>query len=75
MALLPDTDAEHARVLADELRELVAGTTVPEVGQITISCGLTLLDPAHDDMVSALRRADQALYRAKAQGRNRVCAG
>lgn len=75
MALLPDTDAEHALALANELRELVAGTPIAEVGQITISCGFTLLDPAHDDMVSALRRADQALYRAKAQGRNRVCAG
>nr|WP_316644708.1 diguanylate cyclase [uncultured Roseateles sp.] len=73
MALLPDTDAEQALALADELRELVAGTTIAEVGQITISCGVTLLDPAHDDMVSALRRADQSLYRAKAEGRNRVC--
>ncbi|MFO1193635.1 MAG: diguanylate cyclase [Rhodoferax sp.] len=38
----------------------------------TASIGAALVDPLRDDAASALRRADQAMYAAKAQGRNRV---
>ena len=39
---------------------------------MTVSIGIAVLDPLHDDVHSLLHRADSALYRAKANGRNRV---
>ena len=38
--------------------------------KITVSIGVA---PLQDDLRAAMRRADGALYLAKAQGRNRVC--
>jgi diguanylate cyclase len=72
LAVLPDTTHEGARVLAEKLRETVAGTPIPTVGQITLSIGLATADLAADHQDDAVRRADQQLYRAKAEGRNRV---
>jgi diguanylate cyclase len=58
--------------VAEKIREAVAGLAVPTVGQVTISIGISQArsdDAGADD---AVRRADEALYRAKEQGRNRV---
>ncbi|MBZ0140450.1 MAG: diguanylate cyclase, partial [Pseudorhodoplanes sp.] len=41
---------------------------------VTISIGLAGLESADDTAASVLKRADQALYRAKRDGRNRVVA-
>jgi diguanylate cyclase (GGDEF)-like protein/PAS domain S-box-containing protein len=73
--LLPDTEQEGALVLADTLRRAVAGLEVPTpLGPltVTVSIGLATFNPAEQDAAPLLRRADQALYQAKAQGRNRV---
>jgi two-component system cell cycle response regulator len=70
LALLPDTDPQAAARTAERLRAAVdeAGGPVP----LTASVGWAVLDDeeAPDAMV---RRADAALYAAKAAGRNRVC--
>jgi diguanylate cyclase (GGDEF)-like protein/PAS domain S-box-containing protein len=74
LILLPDTDAEAAMVIAERLREAVAAMLVP-VGsnaniEFTVSIGVAV--PVNDDLRGLLRRADDALYAAKAGGRNRV---
>jgi diguanylate cyclase (GGDEF)-like protein len=68
--LLPDTGPVEARAFAERVRAAVAGNTDPV--PVTISLGVgswheTVATPA--DLVGA---ADRALYRAKADGRNRV---
>jgi two-component system cell cycle response regulator len=69
LALLPDTDAEAAARAGERLRAAVAdaGGPVP----VTASVGWAVLEDgeAPDALV---RRADAALYAAKAAGRNRV---
>jgi diguanylate cyclase (GGDEF)-like protein len=77
MCVLPATDAAGALVLAERLRTATLERTVSTSGafiQITISIGIaTERGPgcrtAYD---SIIRKADEHLYRAKTQGRNRV---
>ena len=73
--LLPDTKPQAAFVFAERLRSLVESTAIPYAGSdlgITVSIGISRLDPADAEAGIALRRADHALYRAKHEGRNRV---
>jgi diguanylate cyclase (GGDEF)-like protein len=62
--LLPDCDVETAEEVIDRLRRCVTH-------QRSCSAGLTVRDPG-ERAESAVARADQALYEAKAEGRNRV---
>ncbi|WP_407295643.1 GGDEF domain-containing protein [Stutzerimonas zhaodongensis] len=72
--LLPNTDAEQFRACCERLREAFANTRPPEgnapAGRLSLSVGLTLLREG-DSLDDALQRADDALYRAKGNGRNR----
>ena len=68
--LLADTDAAAATALADKFRVTVAELAIPwqaEALNVTVSIGV-----ASDgyDLESLLHRADMAMYRAKANGRN-----
>ncbi len=73
LAVLPVTDAAGAVQAAERLRAVVAATPVPigngEGRVVTISAGCALAAGDLDDVV---RRADEALYEAKAAGRNTV---
>ena len=73
--LLPQTDLDAARVVAERLRQRVASTPIAtDQGPLTltISLGLTGFDATVIDFDTLLRRADAALYRAKQNGRNRT---
>jgi len=68
--LLPGTDLEQGRLTAEKLREGVARSPLSGLA-ITASFGVA--DTGGDESPDELfRRADQALYAAKANGRNRV---
>ncbi len=71
LILAPHTSLEHAADMAEHLRAMVAGSPVLEDTPVTISAGVASLGLGDtlDDLVHA---ADQALYRAKTHGRNRV---
>jgi len=71
-ALLPDTDAKGAKILAEELVKVVASRQAPVVGKVTISAGVSQLDTKLDDMGDLLKGADEALYVAKRSGRNQA---
>ena len=73
--LLPETDLEHARLVAEKLRSIVA-TAELVVGDarvpVTVSLGVASLVPGTDDAEELVRRADERLYEAKRAGRNCV---
>ncbi len=70
--LLPNTDGGSALILANKIRNIIEKTGFNSGGSriaITISCGLSQFHQA-DSGESVFERADQALYKAKAEGRN-----
>lgn len=73
LIVCPETDQEAARVLAERLRLEIADTIFPVVGSLTASFGLTVSRP-EDNQKAIVQRADEALYRAKNQGRNTIVA-
>ena len=74
--LLPETDSRGAGVLAERLRTSIAGLqfgTVTPPLTMTASFGISERAPAGDTFETLVARSDKALYRAKSDGRNRVC--
>ena len=78
LVVLPRTREDEARELAERLRGCVEALRVLDRDgrhvPVTVSIGLSSLDE-RDTLESWLRRADEALYRAKGLGRNRSEAG
>jgi diguanylate cyclase (GGDEF)-like protein len=77
VALLPETDLGGAMILAERLRisvETMVLDGFPEPANVTISVGVASVTSADTEIAQTIRRADQALYQAKHQGRNRVVA-
>ena len=75
--LLPGSDAADAQVFAERLRHIVAATPC-KVGTttvtVTVSVGVAQLRSVDAGPERPMARADQAMYEAKHQGRNRVAA-
>jgi diguanylate cyclase (GGDEF)-like protein len=75
--LLPHTLHEGGMQAAERLREAVGQTSIPwndELISVTISTGLACAAESGETLQGLLTRADEALYQAKAEGRNRVVA-
>ncbi|QIE99434.1 sensor domain-containing diguanylate cyclase [Pantoea stewartii] len=69
--LLPGTSMGDAAAMAERIREAVSHTVFPFINSMTVSLGVATLNGLGDD-ASLLRRADEALYAAKDEGRNCV---
>ena len=77
--VMPETDMAVATIVAERLRRRIASEPFPikqgaAAIDVTISIGIATLDAVDDNAGNILKRADQALYRAKRDGRNRVVA-
>ena len=73
--LCPETELEGACALAENIRSSIAQREYSWGGKVTVSAGVVQYDACDLSADAALRRADDALYRAKDEGRNRVKAG
>ena len=79
-AVLPQTDREGALAIAESIRNAIAAMRIPHIhssaGIVTVSIGVAADVPTSQNSAAGLvNAADNALYRAKANGRNRVVAG
>jgi diguanylate cyclase (GGDEF)-like protein len=72
LILLPDTDRATAAEVAEKLRAAIAGAEVSNIGSLTASFGVAALPDDAGESEQLIRKADRALYTAKAAGRNRV---
>jgi two-component system cell cycle response regulator len=71
--LLPETALDTARTVAERLRKNIETTTVDgESVHFTVSFGVAQVKGSDETAEEVIRRADEALYRAKRSGRNRV---
>jgi two-component system cell cycle response regulator len=79
VVVMPDTDIGVATMVAERIRRRVAGDMFPiqrgeKQIEVTISIGIAARSTPEDTAAMILKRADEALYRAKRDGRNRVVA-
>lgn len=79
VVVMPDTDIGVATMVAERIRRRVAGDLFPIQGgqksiEVTISIGIAARSTPEDTAAMILKRSDEALYRAKRDGRNRVVA-
>ncbi len=75
VVLLPGADVASARAVAERIRQRLAELTIPVAGgelRLTASIGIAAPGQGGADADALLRAADAAVYRAKANGRNRV---
>ncbi len=71
VVLLRSTTLEQARQIFERFRTNVERHEFPQVGKVTVSVGFASI--SNESPVVILGHADQALYYAKENGRNRVC--
>ena len=72
LIVLPETDLPRAQVVASGLLREIAASSVPTPGgavSSTVSIGITISRAGETDASAMIRRADSALYHAKAAGR------
>jgi diguanylate cyclase len=70
--LLPNSSLEESLLVAERLRQTIEKNHFDNIGKCTVSIGIASLDKRYNDAYNWLDNADQALYQAKKEGRNRV---
>jgi two-component system cell cycle response regulator len=74
-AVLPETDITGARTFAEQVRRIVADAPFEYEGDnfpVTVSVGVATIEGEDVDVAQFIKLADDNLYRAKREGRNRV---
>ena len=75
MLLAPHMDNPQARILAEKIRRKIEEDDFSDIGaglRVTVSLGVYLTDNHTEGLEEVLKKSDQALYEAKAKGRNRT---
>ncbi|MFP4365017.1 MAG: two-component regulator propeller domain-containing protein [Spirochaetia bacterium] len=78
LCILPSTDEKGAYYVAEQMRKAVESAKIPNeysyvAGYVTVSIGVSSTIPdQHGALAEWIKRADQAMYTAKHNGRNRV---
>ena len=76
--ILPTTDKEDARLIGNRIREGIEGVTLPVIkdegkaAELTVSLGIASYPADASTIELLINNADRALYKAKAQGKNKV---
>lgn len=71
MIIMPNTDIQGAKKLAERLKKHISQINFDKIGQITCSFGV--IENKKDDLMQdMIKRVDNALYEAKEEGRNKV---
>lgn len=76
IVMLPETSLRVAREVAERLRQSIEQLEMTVEGEripLKASVGLAPVGPHTPDLATLIRMADSALYKAKREGRNRVC--
>lgn len=78
LVLLPGSDGQQAALCAERIRAAVEAEAIHHGRSdasdvVTISLGVAVGQPTVETFAALIAAADEALYRAKAEGRNRVC--
>ncbi len=72
VALLPETSLQDAQLVAERIRAIAGAKFGDSAPACTVSIGIAINSQPNDTVDTLLARADAAMYRAKANGRNRV---
>ncbi len=76
--ILPEATLKQALEICERIRSAVEGHNLQhgtETLKITISLGLAMFNASTDNKEFLIKRADEALYRSKREGRNRISMG
>lgn len=71
--LTPETHQEAAALIAEKVRKTINQTIFTKTGNVSISAGVSEVLTTDQSIEAVYLRADQKLYQAKAEGKNRVC--
>jgi len=69
--LMPETAVANAVIAAEKIRKAIEDSVFPHDGKLTVSIGIAEWEKG-DKLDDCYKKADQALYQAKANGRNQV---